>query len=248
MNKLWLTLLLAILSFSLNAQYNSEGADLISRFRPGTMWFYTGLRPATPEKVRKYDRLMFDLTYNTFNGGLKPFKNNWNSIGFNTNLLFEIPIAKANTVSFGIGLTHSLFSVETSGHFFGADSTFSKTLMSPYQTFAEEKRYLIGNSFSVPLEFRFRTKGWKHFKVHIGGRVGYQANLYSKAVNHYDHGKQVFKDHNFADVNRLIYSAHVRIGIRNWAVYGSYNLNSLFKNKESVQLNLFQVGLSVSLF
>src|SRR5574343_803525 len=128
MNKLWLTLLLAILSFSLNAQYNSEGADLISRFRPGTMWFYTGLRPATPEKVRKYDRLMFDLTYNTFNGALKPFKNNWNSIGFNTNLMFEIPITKGNTVSFGIGFTHSLFSVETSGHIFGADSTYSKTL------------------------------------------------------------------------------------------------------------------------
>ena len=39
------------------SQYNSEGKDLISRFHPGTMWFYTGLRPATPEKVRKYDRL-----------------------------------------------------------------------------------------------------------------------------------------------------------------------------------------------
>ena len=37
------------------SQYNSEGKDLISRFHPGTMWFYTGLRPATPEKVRKYD-------------------------------------------------------------------------------------------------------------------------------------------------------------------------------------------------
>src|SRR5574343_1397510 len=148
MNKSLLIFLLTILSFHSFAQYDGEGIDEISRFRPGSMWFYPGLRPATPEKVRKYDRLMFDLTYNTFNGALKPFKNNWNSIGFNTNLLFEIPITKGNTVSFGIGFTHSLFSVETSGHIFGADSTYSKTLMSPYQTFGEEKRYLIGNSFS----------------------------------------------------------------------------------------------------
>jgi hypothetical protein len=212
------------------------------------MWFYTGFRPATPEKVRKYDRLMFDVTYNTFTGALKPFKNNWNSIGFNTNLMFDIPITKGNTVSFGVGLTHSLFKVETSGKAFNADTSYTFTELSTYQPFAEESRYLIGNSFAVPMEFRFRTKGWKHFKVHIGGRIGYQSNLYSKTINHFQNGKQVFKDHSFIDVNPLIYSAHVRFGIRNWAVYGSYNLNSLFKNASSVQLNLFQVGLSVSLF
>ncbi len=248
MNKSLLIILLTALSFQSFSQYNSEGADLISRFRPGSMWFYTGFRPATPEKVRKYDRLMFDLTYNTFNGDLKAFKNSWKSIGLNTNLMFDIPITKGNTVSFGVGLAHSLFRVETSGKSFNPDTSYTFTELSSYQPFAEENRYLIGNSFSVPLEFRFRTKGWKHFKVHIGGRIGYQANLYSKTVNHYFNGKQVFKDHTFADVNPLIYSAHVRIGIRNWALYGSYNLNALFKNKASVQLNLFQVGLSVSLF
>jgi hypothetical protein len=248
MNKSVLIFLLTILSFQSFAQYDSEGIDEISRFHPGSMWFYTGLRPATPEKVRKYDRLMFDLTYNTFNGDLKPFKNRWNSIGFNTNLMFDIPITKGNTVSFGVGLAHSIFKVETDGKAFTPDTSNSYTVLSTYQPFAEENRYLVGNSFSVPLEFRFRTKGWKHFKVHIGGRVGYQANLYSKTVNHYYNGKQVFKDHTFADVNPLIYSAHIRIGMRNWALYGSYNLNSLFKNKSSVQLNLLQVGLSVSLF
>jgi hypothetical protein len=248
MNKTFLIILLAAFSFKAKGQYNSEGPDLISRFRPGTFWFYTGFRPATPEKVRKYDRLIFDLTYNTFNGELKPFKNKWNSIGFNTNLMFDIPITKGNTVSFGTGLTHSLFRIETSGHLFTPDSTFSSTTHTEIQTFASESRFLVGNSFSVPLEFRFRTKGWKHFKVHIGGRVGYQANMYSKLTADYNNGKQVLKDHAFADVNRFVYSAHVRFGLRNWSIYGSYNFNSLFSNKTSVQLNLFQVGLSISLF
>jgi hypothetical protein len=248
MNKSTLIFLLTTLSFQSFGQYDSEGADLISRFHPGSMWFYTGIRPTTAEKVRKYDRLMFDVTYNTFTGALKPFKNNWNSIGFNTNLMFDIPIAKGNKVSFGVGLTHSLFKVETSGKAFNADTSYTFTELSTYQPFAEESRYLIGNSFAVPMEFRFRTKGWKHFKVHIGGRIGYQSNLYSKTINHFQNGKQVYKDYSFVDVNPLSYSAHIRVGIRNWALYGSYNLNSIFKTRSSVQLNLFQVGLSVSLF
>ena len=229
------------------SQYSSEG-DLISRFRPGVMWFNTGLRPAIPEKVRKYDRLIFDLTYNTWNGDQKVFKNDWNSIGLNTNIIFDIPITKGNTVSFGTGITHSLFRIQHN-NLFVSDSTNSYTT---YQlkdsTSIFDKNYLGGNSFSVPLEFRFRTKGWKHFKVHIGGKVGYQFNLFSKTISTGENGKIYHKSFDYTDINRLIYSAHVRIGMRNWALYGSYNLNGLFSHRSSSQLNLVQVGLSISLY
>lgn len=237
-----------LISFNTFSQYNSEGADLISRFRPGFMWFFTGYRPAEPEKVRKYDRLMFDVTYNTWNGDLKPFENKWNSIGFNTSLMFDIPITKGNTVSFGTGLCHSLFRVNSSYHLFTTDSTNSYTEHFDITTLVAEKRFLGGNSFSVPLEFRFRTKGWKHFKVHIGGKIGYQLGMYSKVVVNGKNGDLIQKDRDFADVNRLTYSAHMRIGMRNWALFGSYNFNSLFSHEKSVQLNLLQVGLTISLF
>lgn len=229
------------------AQYSSK-EDLISRFRPGFMWFNTGFRPAVPEKLRKYDRLIFDVTYNTWNGDQKPFKNNWNSIGLNTNIIFDIPITKGNTVSFGTGITHSLFRVQHN-NLFVTDSTntfINYQLKDSISTF--DKNYLGGNSFSVPLEFRFRTKGWKHFKVHIGGKVGYQLNMFSKIISTGENGKIFHKSYDFTDINRLIYSAHVRVGIRNWALYGSYNLNALFSNRLSTQLNLFQVGLSISLY
>jgi hypothetical protein len=212
------------------------------------MWFFTGYRPAEPEKVRKYDRLMFDVTYNTWNGDLKPFENKWNSIGLNTSLMFDIPITKGNTVSFGTGLSHSLFRINSSYNLFTPDSTNTFTQHSAISTLIAEKRFLGGNSFSVPLEFRFRTKGWKHFKVHIGGKIGYQLGMYSKAVIKGVNGDVILKDHNFADVDRLIYSAHMRIGMRNWALFGSYNFNTLFSNDKSVQLNLIQVGLTISLF
>jgi hypothetical protein len=241
-----------LMGISLNAfsQYDGFGADEISRFRPGSMWFFTGFRPATTEKVRKYDRLIFDLTYNDWAGDLDPFKNKWNSIGLNTSLMFDIPITKGNTVSFGTGLSHSLFRISNSAIAFSPDSTDTYTSMNSLINTNNNpsERFLCGNSISVPVEFRFRTKGWKHFKFHLGGKVGYQLNMYSRTVSEGANGKMILRDHNFADVQRLIYSAHFRIGIRNWALFGSYNLNSLFTNSNSPELNLIQMGLSIYVF
>jgi hypothetical protein len=238
------------LSTSAFSQYDGFGTDEISRFRPGSMWFFTGFRPAETEKVRKYDRLIFDLTYNDWSGDLDPFKNKWNSIGLNTSLMFDFPITKGNTVSFGTGLSHSLFRINNSGIIFSPDSSESFTTMDfeINNNNTPPERFLCGNSISVPLEFRFRTKGWKHFKFHLGGKIGYQLNMYSKTVSEGTNGRMILKDHNFADAQRLIYSAHFRIGIRNWALFGSYNLNSLFSNDSSPKLNLLQMGLSISLF
>jgi hypothetical protein len=247
--------LIAVLFFTLlsgasNAQYDSQGADLISRFKPGGMWYFTGFRPAVPEKVRKYDRLVFDLTHSEWNGDLNPVQNKWTTIGLNTNLLFDIPISKGNTVSIGTGLTYSFMKMRNDGILFEQDSTASFTTVHqhPSTGLYPLKRSIGGNSFSIPLEIRFRTKGWKHFKVHLGGRIGYQMNFYQKSVSGNFTERSVLKDFSLPDVNPLIYSAHVRIGIRNWSLYGSYNLNGFFKSSSSAQLNLLQFGLSVSLF
>jgi hypothetical protein len=231
------------------AQYNSEG-DLISRFRPGGMWYFTGFRPAVPEKVRKYDRLIFDLTYNDWAGDLDPLKNQWRSLGLNTNLMFDIPISKGNTVSFGTGLSHAFFRINSNGYRFAADAAHTHThlyTLNETET-AAANRFLGGNSIAVPIEMRFRTKGWKHFKVHIGGKIGYQWDLYTRTIEEGQSGILITKNKNLPDATRLIYSAHVRIGIRNWALFGSYNISTLFQDHHSPQLNLLQGGLSLSLF
>lgn len=240
-------LFLVALSLNLTAQSNSESSELISRFRPGIMWFYSGILPSNVENIKKYDRLIFDLTYNDWNGDLKPFKNRWASIGLNTNLLFDIPLARNSMVSLGTGISHSLFRI---GHHnaFVVDSTNTFTTYSANATEDGKKHRLGGNSLSIPLELRFRTKGWKHFKFHIGGKIGYQLNTYSMIFWHGENGKNVLKTSDYPDINRLLYSAHFRVGIRNWALFGSYNFNTLFSNTQSTQLNLVQMGLSISLF
>jgi hypothetical protein len=247
MNKLIYFFLFLLVSLTVKAQFTSEGADLISRFRPGVMWFNTGLRPAEIEKVRKYDRLVFDITYSDWAGESKPFQNKWASLGLNSSIYFDIPMVKNNLVSFGTGLSHSLFTIHHDNQFV-TDPTGKYTLYNELDSMLFDKNKLVGNSISIPVEFRFRSKGWKHVKFHIGGKVGYQLNLFQKTQFDGEDGRVIQKSFDIADVNKLNYSVHMRFGIRNWALFGSYNLNGLFKSNESVKLNLLQFGLSLSLY
>jgi len=230
-----------------NAQYDSKG-DIRSRFRPGGIWYLTGLRPAQPEKVRKYDRLIFDITYNDWVGDQDPFQNKWSSIGLNTNFMFDIPMTKGNTVSFGIGAAHELKIIRHDNNLSGDDMSGSTSYFLKDSLDVFDKSKFGTNSFSIPIEFRFRKESWRHFKFHIGGRIGYQINAYSKQITNTDDGRLVNKRVGFPDENKLIYGAHLRIGLRNLALYGAYYINPLFSNSSSVQLNHLQFGLSVSLF
>jgi hypothetical protein len=242
-----LIIFFCVFSLNASAQYDSKG-ERISRFRPGFMWFNTGWRPAAPEKVRKYDRLIFDVTYNDWMGDRDLFQNNWASIGLNTNLMFDIPLAKGNKVALGIGVAHQLMKIRHDNHLIGDELSGTTTFLAKDTNDNFTKSIFGTNSFSVPIELRFRNESWKHFKFHIGGKIGYQVNAFSKYVGTVDGNKEISKRIGFPDENQLIYSAHVRLGLRNWALYGSYNFNTLFSNANSIQLNAVQFGLSISLF
>lgn len=242
------SLVFLCLSFVSNAQYDSKGDSIRSRFRPGAMWYFTGWRPAKLERVRKYDRLIFDIAYNDWIGDKDLFKNHWASIGFNTNFMADIPLTKGNTVSIGVGLAHSYSVIRHNGHLIGNDSTGITTWSPKLPTDNFRKSIFGGHSFSIPLELRFHKESWKHFKLHLGGKIGYQTSLYSKYVTNNWLDREVSKNYNFPDQNNLIYSAHVRLGFRNWALFGSYNFNKIFSDPSSVQLNHVQMGLSISLF
>jgi hypothetical protein len=247
MSRLIVIIAVVILPQIVLTQFNEE-AGKMSRVKPGLMWHFTGLRPATAGKAQKYDRLIFDILYNDWQGDLTSFKNKWYSIGLNTNILFDIGLNKRNSLSLGTGFRHSLFRTENLGNLFSADPTNTYTMVSEGVSSDCKRRLLCGNSIGIPLELRFRTKGIKHVKFHMGGVVAYQWNIYARSVFTGQEGRQVVKDYNFKDVNPLALSAHIRVGIRNWAVYGSYGINPLFSNRSSTYLHLIQLGISVSLF
>lgn len=236
------------ITFLSYGQYDSKGEYEISRFRPGFMWFYNGLLPAKPEAPRKYDRLILDVTYNDWIGDRDLFQNHWASIGMNTNLMFDIPLTKGNKVALGIGVCHQLIKVRHDNHILGDDLTKTTSFVEKDSSDTFTKSIFGGNSISIPLELRFRNESWRHFKFHIGGRFGYQLNMYDKYRYETTNGKDVVKKVGFPDQTDWVYSAYVRIGLRNWALYGSYSFNPLFTSANSTSLNIVQFGLSISLF
>lgn len=241
-------LILVFLSQFTFAQYFEEEEGLYSRYRPGVGWFYSGLRPYEEEKLRKYDRVIFDITYCDWHGDQNYFESPWTSIGFNTALMFDVILTEKNTVSFGWGFGFSHFS-NTTKLDFEADYTNNLTTANEFTPGMEPDRVkYAGNYIEIPLELRFRTEGYKHFKVMLGGKIGYQLNALTKSTNIDDGQRQVIKTFGFPDTNPLRYGATIRIGIRNWAIYGAYFFSPLFTNSASVQLTPFTAGLSISLF
>ncbi len=247
MYKNLIILIVCSLSFLSFGQYDSKG-DQKSRFRPGFMWYFTGLKPAIKEKVRKYDRLIFDVTYNDWTGDIDPFKNKWPSIGLNTNFMFDVPLSKGNTVALGIGVAHEWRNMRHDNYFSIDHVNDVTTYQLKDSTVQFDKSRFGGNGFSIPVELRFRKESWRHFKIHLGGRIGYQANLYNKYIDNSSGYRVVSKNFGFPDINRLTYGAHIRFGLRNWAFFGNYSFNPVFLDNKSTKLNLVQFGISISMF
>ena len=242
--------LLVVVCFSLlaKAQYIEEEANLVSRNRPGAMWYYSGLGKYDTTKLRKYDRLVFDVVYNDWQGDISPLNSPWSSIGFNVSLMFDVPFTKANTVGLGWGLSYSHFNNRTK---IGFNSNYKEGTTTTYSLDLKEEviwSKFNANYLEIPLELRFRTKGFRHFKFFVGGKIGYQLNAYTKTKESIEGETYKFKHYNFPDRNPLRYGLTARVGIRNWSFYAAYYFSELFQENESVSLTPISAGVSIALF
>lgn len=228
-----------------HAQYDSQGDHETSRFKPGLFWYYTGLNPAKIGKVRKYDRLIFDITYNDWMGDLKPFQVKPTSIGLGTNLMFDVPFTPGSTVSIGWGLNYHWSHIRHDETFFNnLQLSATEFSVSPLTT----RSALNFHQLSIPLEIRLRKNSWKHLKLHIGGKLGYLFGMNEKERFDNPNGKTVIKSYNFQDTKPMQYSAHLRLGFRNYALFTEYHFSTLFSNANSTQLKVLRFGISISLF
>ncbi len=247
----WINFLIVLLcTLSLQAQYDGQDSLIKSRYRPGFMWFYTGLRPADVEKPRKYDRLMVDVSYSMLLKDNKEIIETLpiSSFGTGIHLMFDKPLTKRNGVALGFGLSYKIQRAGYKGSF--------STMVSPVdveymeygtaQNTTINKQSFVNQSFAIPLELRFRMRKWRQAKLHLGGFVGYRFLTYTKV--HTNESKYVLKSR-ITNLNEpLDYGVHLRFGIRNWAIFGSYSLAKQFKEGQSTVINPVSFGLTISLF
>lgn len=223
-------------------QYDSQGKNK-SRFKPGAGWFFKGWRPTPDKPARKYDRLVFDILYCDWKGAdVDPFKVDPLSIGFNVNFLTDKPLNQKGSLSLGYGIQFQRTNYRINGYLSGL---YTPVFNQPQNA---SNYSLHCNQFSIPLELRIRKESWRHFKVHLGGHVGYIVGSSTKLNLYTDQNSTQIRTKRLSSIDPLQYGAHVRLGLRNWALYASYNLNSLFVSNQGPQANALQFGLSISLF
>jgi hypothetical protein len=228
-----------------STHHKKPNKPIQTRYTPGLLWRFTGLTPRIGINGARYDRLVFDLFYNTWLGKTGGVKTKWNSIGFNVNFMFDIPFNHKSTASFAIGLGFSHYNVVYNG-MLQVDANYTYTTLSTLSSTMNVRKQnkFVANYLQIPIEFRFRTPGVNHFKFHLGAVVGVRLNSFER----WKEGNLKFKQFNFPDINRFRYGVTARIGIRNWSIYAAYFISDLFNNKMSSKLNPLCVGISISLF
>lgn len=245
MNKFFCSLIIVLLALPSFAQ--KEGVS--SKHRPGFLWYFSGITTPKPEKLRKYDRLLFEVVYNDWQGkNTKPFQVAPVSIGFNGSLMFDIPLNEKNTFSLGLGITYGIFRLRMDDFILRNDSLQASIVTPGVVGLGIDRSIFKFHSLSLPVELRFRGAKWQHTKFHLGARVGFQFAPTTVLSSKQNGINYLQKTRGLYDFNQLGIQTYLRFGIRNWSIYGAYHVLPFFKNAASTKLNGFQLGVSLALF
>ena len=213
--------------------------------KPKTDSTFEGLHSRDSEQGSKRDRLILDVHYNEWLGDREEVKTGWNSLGFNTNALFDFPLNKKSTISWATGLQFGRTSVQHNGLFFLVDSIQSSLLYPTTQLeFTRTSQRFIQSQFSIPLEIRFRGAPINSYRLTLGGTFGINVNTYEK----WRDADKRFRNYNHPNKSLLRGGVYMRLGYQRWNLYASYTFTPLFIGANNSKLNTLQIGVSISIF
>lgn len=117
------------------------------------------------------------------------------------------------------------------------------------------KKYKLTTAFlELPLELRYTAnpeRENKSVKAAIGVKVGTVLNVHTKGKTLLSStGTQInsytAKETSKGFINSTRIAATARVGYGNFSVYGSYQLNNIFKDGVAADMKLFQIGICFS--
>ncbi len=186
----------------------------------------------------------------SINSHIKPL-----SRGGNIYVMMDKPFKGTPQLSaaFGIG-------VSTSSMYFKTMSVdlHSLTTHLPFtnlDTSNHFKKYKLSTAFlELPVELRYTfdpTKENKSIKLALGVKAGVLLNAHTKGKSPEDKSGNSInsyteKENSKRFVNSTRISATARIGYGHYSLFGSYQINNIFKTGTAADMKLLQVGLTLS--
>lgn len=191
------------------------------------------------------DFVMLQFTYDGWNNKPDSIKTTGIGRGFNAYLCYDFPL-KSSNFSFAAGI-----GIGTSNIYFdNQELLLNKTTDSVARFIPESQAYkkfkLTTAYLEAPFELRFfankmnRNKG---FKAAVGFRAGTLIGAHTKGKLE---NKVVEKVNTKNYLEKWRFAVTGRIGWGNFAVMGSYNLNTLFSEGLGPQVSPYSIGLSIT--
>ena len=155
------------------------------------------------------------------------------------------------SAAFGLGIgTSHLFLNKMSADITGSTPVLKFTSLDTLSRFS---KYKVTTAFlELPVEIRYFSKPSnpnKSVKFAIGVKVGTLLNAHTKGKTLVNGSGTKLKEYteklsskSYFNTTRL--AATARVGYGNFAVFGSYNLTQIFKDKVATNMNVLQVGIN----
>ncbi|WP_217604767.1 porin family protein [Chitinophaga sp. GbtcB8] len=197
--------------------------------------------------TRSRDFLVISLTYDGWANKPDSVGTGLNR-GFNIAFMYDFPINKTN-LSLAAGLGIGTSGVFLKNHVLNMDD--ATTDVAKFSTDNTFKKYKVATTYlEIPLELRYRSvpdNANKGFKVALGVKIGNLMNAHTKERNSIGGTRNTEKIANKRFFNSWRYAATARIGLGNLALFGSYNLNPLFKdNGSNLDIRPYSIGIAIS--
>lgn len=206
---------------------------------------------------RTGDHLMLQLTSDHWTGVPDSIKSRMKGLDRGANIYVMLDKRfKSNpkmSVAFGLGLsTSNIYFKSTNIDIKAKTNTLPFTDVDSTNHF---KKYKLTTAYlELPIELRFTANPQsenKSVKAAIGVKVGTLLNVHTKGKTLLDkNGTQInsytAKESGKGFFNSTRIAATARVGYGNFSLFGSYQLNNIFKDGVAADMKLFQIGLCFS--
>lgn len=206
---------------------------------------------------RAGDHLMIQLATDHWTGAPDSISSHLKGLsrGANIYIMMNKPFKNNPRLSaaFGVGVGTSNMYFKT----LKVDITSTKTIL-PFTSLDSTdrfKKYKLTTAYlEIPVELRFTDnpeKNNKSFKAALGIKVGTLLNVHTKGKNLQNKtngnvNSFTEKENSKRYFNSTRLSVTGRIGLGNFSLFGSYQINNLLKNGVGPDIKPFQVGLCLS--
>ncbi len=206
---------------------------------------------------RSGDHFMLQLTSDHWTGTPDSIKSHMKGLsrGLNVYIMLDkrFKAAPQLSVAFGLGVGTSNMYFKTMD--VDIKSKANKLPFTNLDSLNRFKRYKLTTAFlEIPLELRFTADPEnenKTIKAAVGVKVGTLLNVHTKGKTLQDKNGKTINSYTSKETGKGFFNstrleATARVGYGNFSLFGSYQLNNIFKDGVAADVKLFQVGICVS--